>query len=55
MTKTKQRIKDFSSGLKKLSDESQNYICNLTHILFFVGQLLVHSIAGKKIINNAKK
>jgi len=49
MTKTERRTKDFSSGLKKLSDENRNHICNLTHILFLIERPADYPPANKKI------
>lgn len=38
MTKAEQRIRDFSSGMKKLSENSRNYIYELTYTLSLVKQ-----------------
>jgi len=48
MTKTERRFRDFSSGMKKLSNGSQNYIHKLAHILFLVEQPPVCPILEKK-------
>jgi len=48
MTKAERRIRDFSSGLKKLSDKSQNYINKLAHNLFLIEQSSAYPVFNKK-------
>ena len=38
MTKAERRIRAFSSGMKKLGDDSRNYIHRLTRALFLAEQ-----------------
>ena len=38
MTKDERRIRDFSSGMKNLGDDSRDYIHRLTNALFLVEQ-----------------
>jgi len=46
----KKRINAFSSGIKKLSYDSRNYIQELTQILFLIEQPPVYPISDKKSI-----
>ncbi|MDR2716552.1 MAG: hypothetical protein LBB89_00605 [Treponema sp.] len=55
MTKAEWRIKDFSSGIKKLSNHSRNYIRQLTHVLFLVEQPPVYPVPEKKNLNQKRK
>lgn len=48
MVKTDRRIRDFSSGIKNLSNDSQNYIHKLSHILLLIEKLPVHPIMEKE-------
>jgi hypothetical protein len=48
MTKTKRRINDFSSGIRKLNNKSLSYINKLTQILFMVEQPPVYPGLEKK-------
>ena len=38
MTKAEQRIRCFTSGMKKLGNDSRDYIHKLAHVLFLVEQ-----------------
>ena len=49
MTKAEKRVRDFSSGMKKLGNDSRNYIHKLTHVLFLVEQSPVCPVDKKKI------
>jgi hypothetical protein len=49
MTKQERRIRDFSTGLKKLEKDSQDYIQNLTRVLSFVEQPPVSPVSGKDL------
>jgi hypothetical protein len=46
--KTEQRIRDFSSGIKKLGDDNREYILKLTHDLFLIEKLTACSVLVKK-------
>jgi hypothetical protein len=48
MTKTERRIRDFSSGMRKLDNHSLNYIHSLTQVLFMVEHLPVYPAAREK-------
>ena len=49
MTKTEQRVRNFSSGLKNLSENSQDYMNKLTQNLYFIEQATVFPVLkGKK-------
>jgi hypothetical protein len=48
MVKTEQRIKTFSSGIKKLDNHSFDYIHRLTQVLFMVEHPPVYPVAEKK-------
>jgi hypothetical protein len=48
MTKTERRIRDFSSGIRKLGNHSRNYIHQITHVLFLVEQPPVYPVVKKK-------
>jgi len=48
MTKEQRRIRDFSSGIKKLGDESRNYIGKLTQVMFLIEQPPVFPVFEKK-------
>jgi len=54
LTKAEQRIKDFSSGIKKLSGNSQDYMHKLTHVLLLVEQLPIAPTAVEKKGKNAR-
>jgi hypothetical protein len=55
MTKTEQRIRAFSSGMKKLDNHSRNYIHRLTQILFLAEHPPVYPVSGKKAFESKKK
>ena len=48
MTDAEQRLVDFSSGMKKLGNDSRNYIHKLTHVLFLVEQPPVYPVLEAK-------
>jgi len=48
MTKSERRTKNFSSGIKKLGKENQNYIHKLTHELFRVEKFSNSAVLAKK-------
>ena len=48
MTKEEQRLRDFSSGMKKLGNDSRDYIQKLTHVLFLVEQPPNYPVFEKK-------
>ena len=48
MTKMERRIKNFSSGIKQLSNDKQEFIHKLTHYLFIIEKLSACSIHDKK-------
>jgi len=48
MTKTERRIKNFSSGLKKLGNDNQNYIHKITHDLFLIEKFTTCSVLVKE-------
>jgi len=48
MTKSEQRIKNFSSGLKKLGKNYQNYIHKLTGDLFLIEKFPACPALAKK-------
>ena len=48
MTKTDRRIKDFTSGINKLSNGSKSYIHKLSHILLLIEKIPVNPIIEKK-------
>lgn len=48
MTKTERRIKNFSSGLKKLGNDNQNYIRKITHALFLIEKFTACSVLVKE-------
>jgi len=48
MTKAERRIKNFSSGLKKLGNDNQNYIQKITHDLFLIEKSTACSVLVKK-------
>ncbi|MCL2763344.1 MAG: hypothetical protein FWD36_09110 [Treponema sp.] len=61
MTKAEWRIRNFSSGMQKLGDNSRNYMHKLTHILFLVEHapicpVLEHHlpVAGNQSISNRR-
>ena len=47
------RNEDFTSGMKKLSANSQNYIQNLVNVLLLVDQSTYYK-AGKRKLQNRK-
>ena len=49
MTGQERRIRDFSTGLKKLNKDSQKYIQNLTCVLSFVEQPPVSPVSGEDL------
>jgi len=49
MTKTEQRIKDFSSQMKKLGNDSRNYTHKLTQVLFLVEKSLICPVTEEKL------
>jgi hypothetical protein len=55
MTKTERRISAFSSGVKKLSNHSLDYIHGLTQVLFMVEHLPVYPFSGGKAAELEKK
>jgi len=48
MTKSERRIKDFSSGLKKLGNDNQDYIHKLTGDLFLIEKFPACPALAKK-------
>ena len=48
MNKTERRVRDFSSGMTNLGDDSRKYIQKLTNVLFFVEQPPVCPVIEKK-------
>jgi cob(I)alamin adenosyltransferase len=46
MVKAERRIRDFSSGIKKLSNHSLDYIHRLTQVLFLVERPPVYPVEG---------
>jgi len=48
MTKVERRIKNFSSGLKKLGNDNQNYIHKITHDLFLIEKFTACSVLVKE-------
>jgi hypothetical protein len=54
VTKTERQIRDFSSGMRKLSDNNLNYIQKLTHVLFMVEHLPVYSGPWRKAPESKK-
>ena len=48
MTNAEQRLVDFSSGMKKLGDDSRNYIHKLTQVLFLVERPPIYPALKKK-------
>jgi hypothetical protein len=55
MDKAERRIKIFSSGLKKLNNNSLDYIHGLTQVLFMVEHPPVYPAALEKAAELAKK
>jgi hypothetical protein len=55
MTKTEQRIINFSSGIRKLNDKSLSYIHKLTKVLFMVEHQPIYPMSKKKDIKLEKK
>ena len=55
MTEAEWRIRDFSSGMKKLGNCCQNYIHRLTNILFLVEQSLPPMPADEEFSESVKK
>jgi len=55
MTKTGGRIKTFSSGIKKLSNHSLDYIHRLTQILFMVEHPPIYPVSLEKADELEKK
>ena len=53
MTKAEQRLRDFSSGMKKLGNDSRDYIHKLTRVLFFVEKPPVCPVA--EVISGKRK
>jgi hypothetical protein len=48
MTKTERRSKDFSSGMRKLGNQSLNYIHKLAQVLLMVEHTFVYQRSEKK-------
>jgi len=48
MTKSEQRIKNFSYGLNKLGNDNQNYIHKITHALFLIEKFTACSVLVKE-------
>jgi hypothetical protein len=48
MSKAERRIRDFSYGIKKLSENSRNYIYELTYNLSLVNQSSAYLLLEKK-------
>jgi hypothetical protein len=48
MTKAERRIRDFSSGMRKLDDKSLNYIHKLTQVLFMFEHPSIYPCLGEK-------
>ena len=48
MTDSEQRLVDFSSGMKKLGNDSRDYIHKLTQVLFLVEKPPVYPVLEKK-------
>ena len=55
MTRVEKRIRDFSLGMKKLGDDSRNYLHKLTYTLFLVEQTPMHPVTEKKIHKQGNK
>jgi len=55
MTKSEQRLKAFSSGMKNLSKNSRNYIHKLTHVLLLVKEPPVCPVADGEWVEKKKK
>jgi cob(I)alamin adenosyltransferase len=55
MIKAERRIKTFSSGIKKLDNNSLNYIHRLTQVLFMVEHPPVYPVEEGKIYESEKK
>jgi hypothetical protein len=55
MTKAECRINAFSSGIRKLNDNSLSYIHKLTKVLFMVEHQPIYSMSKKKDIKLEKK
>jgi len=49
MTKTDQRLRKLSSGMKKLGYDNRDYIYNLVHVLLFIEQMPVCSELESKL------
>jgi hypothetical protein len=49
MTKEERRVRDLSSGMKKLGDESRDYIHRLANVLFLVEQPPVCPVLRKSL------
>ena len=48
MTKLDNRLKNFKSGIKKLSKKSRNYIHKITHYLFYADKIPIYLAEGEK-------
>ena len=48
MTEAEHRIRAFSLGMKKLGNDSRNYLHKLAHVLFLVEQPPVYPVLEKK-------
>ena len=48
MTIAERRIKSFSSGLKKLGNDNQNYVHKITHDLFLIEKFTACSVLVKE-------
>jgi len=54
MTRTKQRIKQFSSGMKRLSYNSQVYINKLIQVFFLIEHPIVNPLKRKALSKTAR-
>ena len=55
MTKAEERIRDFSSGMKKLGSDSRDYLRKLAHVLFLVEQPPVCPVAERDSSERGKE
>jgi len=55
MTKAERRINDFSSGMRKLENNSLSYINRLTQALFMVEHPPVYPVSEKKNVESKRR
>jgi hypothetical protein len=55
MVKAERRIKKFSSGIKKLSNHSMDYIHRLTQVLFMVEHPPIYPFEREKTVELGRK